>query len=104
MSPKKLLCIISGVLLILLRETPVIAQCTTLGQTPGTAFPVCGSSTFTQRSVPLCTNGNIPSNCTSGSGDLTDVNPYWYKFTCYTSGTLGLTITPKDLSDDYDWQ
>lgn len=100
----KLLIIFSGVLLILLRETPARAQCTTLGQTPATAFPVCGSSTFTQKSVPLCTNGNIPARCTSGSNQLSDVNPYWYKFTCFTSGTLGLTITPKDLNDDYDWQ
>jgi gliding motility-associated-like protein len=33
-----------------------------------------------------------------------DKNPYWYKFTCYTAGTLGFTITPKTLDDDYDWQ
>lgn len=32
------------------------------------------------------------------------MNPYWYKFTCYEGGTLGFTITPNDLEDDYDWQ
>src|SRR5216684_6454554 len=101
---KKLLIIFSGVLLILLRETPAYAQCTTLGQTPATAFPVCGSSTFTQKSVPVCTNGNLPTSCTDAFGGYPDANPYWYKFTCYTSGTLGLTITPKDLNDDYDWE
>ena len=31
-------------------------------------------------------------------------NPFLYKFTCYTSGTLGFIITPNDLTDDYDWQ
>ncbi|HEY4334558.1 MAG TPA: gliding motility-associated C-terminal domain-containing protein, partial [Puia sp.] len=31
-------------------------------------------------------------------------NPYWYKFTCFVAGTLGLTIQPNDLSDDYDWE
>src|SRR5690606_8553290 len=28
----------------------------------------------------------------------------WYKFTCFTAGTLGFVITPMDLADDYDWQ
>jgi gliding motility-associated-like protein len=100
MVSKKLLFILLGVV----GWMSVHAQCTTLGQTPATAFPVCGSSTFTQTSVPLCTNGNIPVTCTNISGGYADVNPYWYKFTCYTSGTLGLTITPKNLNDDYDWQ
>jgi gliding motility-associated-like protein len=35
---------------------------------------------------------------------LRDLNPFWYKFTCFTGGTLGFTITPANLSDDYDWQ
>ncbi len=35
---------------------------------------------------------------------FTDRNPFWYKFTCYQAGTLGFTITPNDLGDDYDWQ
>ncbi|HEY8970629.1 MAG TPA: PKD domain-containing protein, partial [Puia sp.] len=63
-----LLCIVGGI--------SAHAQCTTLGQTPATAFPVCGSSTFTQTSVPLCTNGNIPVTCTNVSGGYADVNPY----------------------------
>jgi hypothetical protein len=29
-------------------------------QTPQTAFPVCGSKTFLQTTVPYCDNGNIP--------------------------------------------
>ncbi|RYG04210.1 MAG: T9SS type B sorting domain-containing protein, partial [Chitinophagaceae bacterium] len=29
---------------------------------------------------------------------------YWYKFTCFESGTLGFLITPENLNDDYDWQ
>lgn len=33
-----------------------------------------------------------------------DQNPYWYKFTCFSGGTLGFVITPLQLSDDYDWQ
>lgn len=85
----------------------LIAQCPTLGQTPATAFPVCGSSTFKQTSVPNCTNGSIVvPGCTGNSGNLSysDVGPFWYKFTCYQAGTLGLTIDPVSSSDDYDWQ
>jgi len=100
MVSKKLLI----VLLSVIGGMSAHAQCTIKGQTPATAFPVCGSATFTQASVPICTNGTVPVPCTYASGGYEDVNPYWYKFTCYASGTLGLTITPKDLNDDYDWQ
>jgi gliding motility-associated-like protein len=45
--------------------------------------------------VPPCPNdGNV----------YRDLNPYWYKFTCFTSGTLGLIIKPNNDQDDYDWQ
>ncbi len=76
--------------------------CTTLGQTPATAFPVCGTSTFTQNNVPLCGNTLIPGPCAFDA--VTDKNPFWYRFTCYTAGTLGFRITPNVISDDYDWQ
>ena len=77
--------------------------CTVLGQKPSTAFPVCGVLQFDQADVPICDNKPItvpgcPQNIYS------DKNPYWYKFTCYQAGTLGFTITPVDLGDDYDWQ
>ena len=77
------------------------AQCTTLGQTPATAFPVCGGTVFHQDSVPVCTNGGIPTHCNDGD-PYADTNPYWYKFTCFVSGTLGLLITPNNSGDDYD--
>jgi gliding motility-associated-like protein len=77
--------------------------CTTLGQTPATAFPVCGIDVFHQTSVPTCTNGVIPVGCTDGIS-YADLNPYWYEFTCYVTGTLGLLITPENRDDDYDWQ
>jgi gliding motility-associated-like protein len=78
--------------------------CTTLGQTPYSAFPVCAISEFKQQSVPECSNSTIPTFCPTLNGAYLDKNPYWYKFTCYTSGTLGLLITPVVLDDDYDWQ
>jgi gliding motility-associated-like protein len=76
--------------------------CTQLGQNPGTAFPVCGTTDFKQISVPICGEKEVPNPCNTSI--ITDKNPYWYKFTCYTSGTLGFNITPSNLGDDYDWQ
>lgn len=78
--------------------------CTTLGQTPSTAFPVCGTTAFEQENVPICSTDNLfVPGCTDGA-NYANKNPFWYKFTCYVSGSLGFVITPKDLTDDYDWQ
>ncbi len=77
--------------------------CNTPGQTPATAFPVCTSVTFQQNTVPICNNGSMPVPGCSGA-DYSDKNPYWYRFTCFQSGTLGFTITPNNAADDYDWQ
>jgi gliding motility-associated-like protein len=91
---------------LLLWTSPLLAQnCTTLGQTPSTAFPVCAATTFSQANVPICSSHtlNVPG-CPGGNGlAYEDRNPFWYKFTCYTAGTLGFLITPNDLGDDYDW-
>src|SRR4051794_8561011 len=80
-------------------------SCTTLGQNPGTAFPICGSvsDTFRQATVPICGGNTVPAPGCSNN-DYTDKNPFWYRFTCYTSGTLGFVITPNTLAEDYDWQ
>lgn len=79
--------------------------CTSQGQTPSTAFPVCGTGTFVQAIVPLCGSIDMIVPCDHSDGAIyMDKNPYWYKFTCFSSGTLGLLITPMDLNDDYDWQ
>ena len=89
--------------LLILFAVSINAQtgCTTLGQTPATAFPVCGTKDFHQETVPQCSNGDIYAySC----GHYPDTNPFWYRFTCYESGTLGFLIIPKDINDDYDWQ
>ena len=80
--------------------------CTSPGQLPSTAFPVCGTTTFQQTTVPICTTHDlyVPGCSGTGGAQYADKNPYWYKFTCFTSGTLGFTITPNNLGDDYDWQ
>ncbi len=76
--------------------------CTELGQNPGTAFPVCGTGTFTQHEVKICGDRILPGPC--DKDEVQDKNPYWYKFTCFSAGTLGFIITPAEISDDYDWQ
>jgi gliding motility-associated-like protein len=104
MSIKKLLIVfLMAALIPALRARAQI--CTALGQTPGTAFPVCGTSVFQQQTVPLCLNNLVPTQCNSiEPAQYSDVNPFWYKFTCFQSGTLGFLVTPNTTSDDYDWQ
>lgn len=70
------------------------------GQLPSTAFPVCGTTSFNQTIVPEGQTGALQ---VPGCGLYPDVNPFWYSFTCYTGGTLGFVITPRNLNDDYDW-
>ena len=93
-------------LICLLNNSYAHAQaCTTLGQTPSTAFPVCGTTVFTQNSVPLCaTNSLFVPGCSGGSATYENRNPFFYRFTCFVSGTLGFVITPLTANEDYDWQ
>src|SRR5687768_10982835 len=80
-------------------------RCTTLGQNPETAFPVCGTTIFTQSTVPICGEGSITAPGCEGIGSpYPDRNPFWYKFRCYQSGTLSFVITPLGANEDYDWQ
>lgn len=94
-------------LFFLLGPVPAFAQpCTQLGQTPSTAFPVCGTTVFTQNTVPICsTNDLVVPGCSgTGTAIYQNKNPYFYKFTCYVAGTLGFLITPLAANEDYDWQ
>lgn len=77
--------------------------CTTLGQNPTTAFPVCGTTNFDQKIVPFCGGRSVPTPCTDKAG-YSDINPFWYKFTCYVSGKFAFTISPINSNDDYDWE
>ncbi|MEP6749355.1 MAG: gliding motility-associated C-terminal domain-containing protein [Bacteroidota bacterium] len=86
-------------------QVQVPSACTTLGQTPATAFPICAKDTFIQSTVPLCVNKQIKvPGCSVSTGSYADLNPFWYRFTCYQSGSLAFLITPNNLGDDYDWQ
>lgn len=97
------------VLLVLVFQAKISfgQTCTELGQTPSTAFPVCGTTVFHQASVPICQTVNLfVPGCSNQPGQTLyqNKNPYFYKFTCYTSGTLGFLITPLAANEDYDWQ
>lgn len=86
-------------------KTSFTQACTTLGQTPSTAFPVCGTTTFTQASVPLCaTNSLFVPGCSGTGANYENRNPFFYRFTCFQSGSLGFTIRPLAANEDYDWQ
>ncbi|HYK45251.1 MAG TPA: gliding motility-associated C-terminal domain-containing protein [Parafilimonas sp.] len=99
--PRKLLLL--SLVLFLIFAKGSSQSCTALGQNPGTAFPVCGTSTFQQDIVPNCGGRNVPTpGCNNAA--YQDLNPFWYKFTCFQTGTLGFVIVPIDQGDDYDWQ
>jgi gliding motility-associated-like protein len=94
-----------SIFLLLYNQMAVAQACTTLGQTPSTAFPVCGSSVFQQTTVPICQTQNLfVTGCSNGTnGGYMDKNPFWYKFTCFQSGSLAFVIAPLGANEDYDW-
>lgn len=86
---------------ILLSFSAKAQFCSGLGGTPSTAIAVCGTLVFPQPFVHSCFGSNLPFfNCTAIP---TSDNSVWYKFHCYTTGTLGFTIAPASPNDDYDW-
>lgn len=94
-------CFLFILLLLSIVNISEAQTCSALGQTPATAFPVCGTTTFVQNRVPICNGRTLQVNCTNNTFE--DVNPFYYRFTCYTAGTLAFTIAPVNANDDYDW-
>jgi gliding motility-associated-like protein len=76
--------------------------CSLPGMTPDKAYPVCGTSVFHEDKVTNCTGPDVAS--TSCTVPITSSSSFWYKFTCYQSGTLGFLISGIDANDDYDWE
>ncbi len=75
--------------------------CSLPGMTPDKAYPVCGIATFHEDNVTNCTGPNVAGRgCTVG---VTSSSSFWYKFTCYQTGTLGFLISGINRDDDYDW-
>jgi gliding motility-associated-like protein len=75
--------------------------CSLPGMTPDQAYPVCGTSVFHQNLVTNCSGPNIAS--TSCPQTVTSSSSFWYKFTCFQTGTLGFLLSGVSSSDDYDW-
>ncbi|MEO6541918.1 MAG: gliding motility-associated C-terminal domain-containing protein [Ferruginibacter sp.] len=75
--------------------------CTLPGMTPDNAFPACGITVFHQSQVDNCTGPDIAQNkCSIGASSSSS---FWYKFTCYQTGTLGFLMSGISSTDDYDW-
>jgi len=76
-------------------QIPTVQDC--LG-----AIPIC-QPVFSESDAYQGTGNYLdeigPSSCLS-SGEKNDV---WYIFTVSQAGNLNFSITPNDLSDDYDW-
>jgi gliding motility-associated-like protein len=80
-----------------------LAPCSLPGMTPESAIAVCGITTFRQNDVSSCEGPPISGTGACGASNTSD-NAFWYKFHCYQPGTLGFTLRPLVLSDDYDWE
>lgn len=94
--------ILYSIVLLLIGNISAIAQpCSLPGMTPSSAIPVCGTAVFRQSLVTNCTGPDIAiRGCNVG---VTSSKSFWYKFTCYQTGTLGFTIRGISSTDDYDW-
>ncbi|MFZ1686390.1 MAG: gliding motility-associated C-terminal domain-containing protein [Flavobacteriales bacterium] len=67
------------------------------------SIPVC-QSVYQELNSPVG-EGNYPDEINNGSSCLGggEVDGQWYTFTVQNAGNVCFSITPNDLSDDYDW-
>ncbi|MBN2681797.1 MAG: Ig-like domain-containing protein [Bacteroidales bacterium] len=67
------------------------------------AIPICGDTYYTEESYSG--TGNVPNEINGANSCLSggEINDVWYVFTVQQDGDLMFTLTPNDLSDDYDW-
>ena len=70
------------------------------GQIAATSFPICTLDTFKQGVLPDGFDANI---VIPGCDPFNEYNPFYYRFSCFASGTLGFLITPNLPNDNYDW-
>ncbi len=92
-------------LILLLFGNSVFAQTPTVQDCLG-AIPIC-AQIYTENTSPSG-SGNYPNevNGTSQGGICcmdNELNSIWYTFTVNQSGDFGFTLTPNNLTDDYDW-
>ena len=76
-------------------------ECTGIGHTPSSAILLCGSVSYQQLTVPICGQTQIPVPC---NGTFQNTNATWFKVNCYTSGSFGFIVMPREAGDNYDWQ
>ena len=77
--------------------------CNFPGQTPISALYVCTGETFSMYTPTYCGQATIPVPCSDGLV-YQNTNPNFFRFNCYTAGTLGFTIVPDDATANYSWQ
>lgn len=66
------------------------------------ASNICGSQTFSDN--PAGTGFDVDLRVTTfGCLSAAERQGTWYKFSMASGGTVGMTITPADLGDDYDF-
>lgn len=83
----------------------VFAQpCSVPGMIPSSAIPVCGTTPFIQPTIALC-DGPVVATTGCPGTPVNSSRSFWYKFTCYQSGTFAFEISAASPSvdDDYDW-
>lgn len=66
------------------------------------ATPICGSQTFNDNPAGTGFDADLRYT-TYGCLSTSERQGTWYKFTPSASGTLGLTISPTNSGDDYDF-
>ncbi len=83
----------------LLAQTPTVQDC--LG-----AIPIC-AETYTEVNSPTGAGNYLNEISGTSQGGIccmsSESNSIWYTFTVNQSGNFGFTLTPNNLSDDYDW-
>lgn len=77
--------------------------CNFPGQTPISALYVCSGESFSMNTPTYCGQDIIPVPCSDGV-IYQNTNPNFYRFNCYSAGSLGFTIVPDDATANYSWQ
>src|ERR1700733_14262182 len=67
------------------------------GQIAATSFPICTLDTFKQGVLP---DGFDAGFVIPGCDLFYEYNPFYYRFSCFASGTLGFVITPNLPNDN----
>ena len=90
---------------ILFFHTIQAQTCNRFGQTPSTAYTICGNGTKSFSPSSSCFNGNffLPG-CTNENTSYGDLNALYFKFTCKKAGSLAFVIAAWKPEDDINWQ